>query len=224
MKKSSIILLILSPFLLYGIYRLVIKISEIKETIDNIRICTVEKANVRAGAGTEYPKNTNFQLKYGDTLQILKDSIGWIKFKAINDSTGWVKKDLTMAFRDWTWKLEEEKQQKEKEPSKKITYGKITVIENGVNNYGKKLMERLQYLNDVKEITWVEIEKNVVYIGFDPVPADWQLVIRAAALHGNKVIGFGTHVWATYGDREGWRPGDSSYLGEITARHGRIEE
>jgi len=101
--------------------------------------------------------------------------------------------------------------------------GKITVVENGSDGYGKKLMERLEYLNDVKEIIWIEIESNIIYIGFDPVPDDWQLIINYVGLWGNAKIGFGCHVWAIHTRQKGWRPGNSAYLGQITARHGKIE-
>jgi hypothetical protein len=101
--------------------------------------------------------------------------------------------------------------------------GKIRVVKNGSRGYGIKLMKELEYLNKVEEIVWVEIEDNDVYIGFDPVPSDWELIIRAAAFNGNRAIDFGTHVWAAYGSRRGWRPGQSKYLGEVTARYGKVQ-
>jgi len=101
---------------------------------------------------------------------------------------------------------------------------KITVVKNGSSGYGEKLKERLDYLNKVKEIIWIDIENNDVYIGFDPVPDDWKLVAQMAALHGNNKIGFGVHVWAIHTRQRGWRPGTGGYLGEYTARYGSIEK
>jgi len=108
-------------------------------------------------------------------------------------------------------------------PAEQLHSGKITVVKNGSRGYGKMLMESLEYLNDVEEIVWVEIDENDVYIGFAPVPDDWDLIIRGAAYNGNREINFGTHVWAAYGERKGWRPGQSTYLGEVTARYGKVE-
>ena len=82
----------------------------------------------------------------------------------------------------------------------------------------------LKYLDDIEEIKWVQFEDNNAYIGFDPLPNDWQAIIRAAALHANKATDFGFHVWAVKAEARGWRPGSSrSLYGEVTARHGKIE-
>ena len=86
------------------------------------------------------------------------------------------------------------------------------------------LKSELSYLNDIIEITWWEVEDNNVYINFNPVPNDWNLIMRGAAFRGNKAIDFGTHVWALKGKKEGWRPGHSPYLGVATARYGEFEE
>ena len=86
------------------------------------------------------------------------------------------------------------------------------------------LRKCLSYLqNSVPEVAWVEVENNNIYIGFSRLPSDWQTVTKGAALNGNKAIGFGCHAWAVDAKYRGWRPGDGSYYGEFTARHGRIE-
>ena len=98
--------------------------------------------------------------------------------------------------------------------------------ENGSSAAPKKnpgAEQALSYLNDIEEIKWVEIDGNNAYIGFDPLPSDWQLVIKAAAVHANKATDFGFHVWAVPAAKRGWRPGDSSYYGNVTARYGKIE-
>ena len=85
------------------------------------------------------------------------------------------------------------------------------------------LKVELNYFNDIKEITWWEVDDNHVYINFEPLPSDWNMIIRASALKGNKTTDFGVHVWAMTGKRKGWRPGDSGYTGSVTARYGKIE-
>lgn len=84
----------------------------------------------------------------------------------------------------------------------------------------------LSYLmQEVKEIKWIDIDSNNAYIGFNPVPRDWNMIIRGAALVANKATDFGFHVWAIDASKynKGWKPGDGSYLGEVTARKGKIE-
>lgn len=88
---------------------------------------------------------------------------------------------------------------------------------------GSVLKSELNYLNDIKEITWWEVDDNDVYINFEPLPTDWNMIIRAAALKGNKAIDFGVHVWSMSGKQKGWRPGDSGYTGSVTARYGKIK-
>lgn len=90
--------------------------------------------------------------------------------------------------------------------------------------YTKTLMTELNYLNDIGEVSWLEIDGNNVYIDFEPLPSDWNTIIRAAALNGNRAIDFGVHVWAMSGKQKGWRPGDSGYTGNATARYGKIKQ
>jgi hypothetical protein len=77
------------------------------------------------------------------------------------------------------------------------------------------LKARLQYLYSIPEIKDVAFDNNTVYVYFNPLPDDWCLIIKMAAVWGNRAHGFGVHVWAM--------KDKSSFYGEITARHGRIE-
>jgi hypothetical protein len=82
----------------------------------------------------------------------------------------------------------------------------------------------LEYLEkEVEEIQWVEIVRNTAYVGFDPLPNDWEIVIKAAAITANRASDFGFHVWAVRASDRGWRPGDGPYYGTVTARYGKIE-
>jgi hypothetical protein len=85
------------------------------------------------------------------------------------------------------------------------------------------LERKLAYLNDIDEVSWVEFDANNVYVGFERRPADLSAIVNAAAVNGNRALGFGVHVWAVPG-RRGWRPGDGTYYCEATARHGELED
>ena len=87
----------------------------------------------------------------------------------------------------------------------------------------QKLRNELQYLNDIKEISWFEVDDNDVYIGFRTRPNDLSLILRGAALRANKAINFGVHVWGVKSSQKGWRPGQGPYYEEVTARYGKIE-
>jgi len=85
------------------------------------------------------------------------------------------------------------------------------------------ITNELKYLNDIEEIGWYEVDGNTVYVGFNIRPTDISLILKGAALRANNAINFGVHVWAVKANQKGWRPGDSSYYEEVTARHGKIE-
>ena len=54
------------------------------------------------------------------------------------------------------------------------------------------LRKELAYLRtDLKEIAWVEFDRNDVYIGFSTVPSDsaFLVVVNAAAVNGNRALG-----------------------------------
>lgn len=80
-------------------------------------------------------------------------------------------------------------------------------------------------MKEVQEIKWLDIDGNNAYIGFTPIPKDWSMIIRGAAVAANKATNFGFHVWAIDAIKynKGWRPGSGTYLGTVTARNGKIE-
>lgn len=86
------------------------------------------------------------------------------------------------------------------------------------------LEAKLDYLGAVTDVVWYDIERNNVYIGFDPLPADWDMIVRGAALAGNQATDFGFHAWGCRATPQGWRPGDGPYHGEHTARYGRVAD
>ena len=56
--------------------------------------------------------------------------------------------------------------------------------------------KRLAYLNDIEGVAQVAFEQNNVFIGFETLPDDYEVIVRAAAVHGNKALGRRVHVWA----------------------------
>ncbi len=107
----------------------------------------------------------------------------------------------------------------------------ILLVSSAINipsktNTGKEsLSGSISYLKSIKEVEWVSVDGNDVYIGFNQFPNDFKTICKGAALRGNEEIDFGVHVWAIDANRysNSWRPGSGSYQYEVTARHGRIE-
>jgi len=58
------------------------------------------------------------------------------------------------------------------------------------------LQKRLEYLYEIPEIEWVEYKGNNVYLGFNRICDDIQMIVNAAAFNGNIAHGSGVHVWA----------------------------
>ena len=86
------------------------------------------------------------------------------------------------------------------------------------------LAKRLAYLKDLPEISWVKFDDNNVYIGFNTRPSDLRMIVNAAAIHGNRALGFGVHVWAVRDFQMDFHPRwDSSYC-TATARHGKLQK
>ena len=86
------------------------------------------------------------------------------------------------------------------------------------------LEEKLAYLKDLPEISWVKFLGNDVIIGFNEHPKDLRSIINAAALHGNKAYGFGVHVWAVDAKYTNWDVWQDSAICTATARYGKIEK
>jgi hypothetical protein len=85
------------------------------------------------------------------------------------------------------------------------------------------LKGKLNYLNDIEDISWWEVDGNDVYINFNDLSFNYKATIRMAATLGNRATDFGVHVWALNGKQRGWRPGDSDYLDNATARYGKLQ-
>jgi ABC-type oligopeptide transport system substrate-binding subunit len=79
------------------------------------------------------------------------------------------------------------------------------------------------YLNDINEVAWVQLNGNNLYIGFTSFPSDVAAIIRAAALTGNRETNFGFHVWAVEASRRDYAQNPGGRFFEVTARNGRIE-
>jgi len=86
------------------------------------------------------------------------------------------------------------------------------------------LKQRLAYLKDIPEISWVEFDDNNVYIGFIKPPPDLRVIINGAAAHGNRAYGRGVHIWAVEAKYKHWRPGDGPFYCSATARYGKLEK
>ena len=104
----------------------------------------------------------------------------------------------------------------EKHTPASITLSNFSTKESTIRN-------AIKYAKDIKEIKWIEIDDNDIYVGFKPVPSDWKPIIIGIALSGNKAINYGVHTWAVNSGQKGWRPGQGSYIGKVTARYGKIQ-
>ena len=86
------------------------------------------------------------------------------------------------------------------------------------------LRERLAYLKDLPDVSWVEFVTNNVYIGLKNKPADLKAIVGDAAVAGSKVYGFTVHVWAVDEKYRGVEPRKRPYFCKATARRGEIRE
>ncbi len=59
----------------------------------------------------------------------------------------------------------------------------------------EKLSRQLTYLKKIPEVTWVQVQRNSVYIGWRVRPDDLRAIVGAAAYQGNRAIGFGVHIY-----------------------------
>ncbi len=111
-----------------------------------------------------------------------------------------------------------------------VSYQGYSKVSNNIREAGesqqanreKVLAKTLSYLSKLEDVAWVTVEDNNVYVGLTRKAPDLELVLRAAALKGNRAINFGCHVWAVPEDAA---PGDvSRFYGEATARYGRVQD
>ena len=84
------------------------------------------------------------------------------------------------------------------------------------------LRERLAYLKDLPDVSWVEFVTNNVYIGLKNKPADLKAIVGDAAVAGSKVYGFTVHVWAVDEKYRGVEPRKRPYFCKATARRGEM--
>jgi len=85
------------------------------------------------------------------------------------------------------------------------------------------LKSKLNYLNSLPEISWVQFKGNDVIIGFNILPNDLRLIMNAAALNGNRAYGSGVHLWAVHAEYKNWNVWKDPYICTATARYGKIE-
>ena len=95
----------------------------------------------------------------------------------------------------------------------------VTAAQAGRRDQGA-LKERLSYLKDIPEISWIVIVKNNVYLGFNKKINDMGAICRGAALNGNRAYGFGVHVYAVDGHQADWRK--AKHYCRATARRGKV--
>ena len=86
------------------------------------------------------------------------------------------------------------------------------------------LRQRMQYLNNLDEVSWVKFDGGEVYVGFNTRPSDLGLtmasaVLAAAKAHGNRKV----RVVAVDGGAPGWRPGDGQVFCEATMQLGSVK-
>lgn len=86
------------------------------------------------------------------------------------------------------------------------------------------LQERLAYLKDLPDVSWVEFVTNNVYIGLKDKPENIKTVVGDAAVAGSRVYGFTVHVFAVDEKYRGVEPRKRPYLCKATARRGEIRE
>ncbi len=82
------------------------------------------------------------------------------------------------------------------------------------------LRQRMQYLNDLSQVSWLDIEGGNVFIGFDQRPSDLAAIVNTAAGVAYKTYGKKVHVYAVQGGKPGWRPGDGPVLCEASVNLG----
>ncbi len=82
------------------------------------------------------------------------------------------------------------------------------------------LRERMQYLNDMVQVSWVDFEGGDVYVGFAERPLDLPIIVNTAAAAAAKAHGKKIHIYAVQGGQPGWRPGDGPVLCEASVRMG----
>ncbi len=128
------------------------------EDREEIRICSVDAANIRYGPGTEYKKDDKGPLKWGDTLYVLDRENGWLRFRLNPNDTiwyGWVRKDLTVKGSRWEDIVREREKQLAKRKSKSMR--KMRSLKASIGFDGTQFMI---VNNDHYDWTTVKMEIN----------------------------------------------------------------
>jgi hypothetical protein len=159
--------------------------------------------NIREGPGTNFPIIR--VAKKGEELISEGLRNDWYHLKQDKNASAWVHKTVVVSSRPIS-----------SNPT-------LSSVLSG--DYEHILGSELGYLKNIREVQWIEIDSNTVYVGFAPIPSDYREICNAAAFIGNRAINFGVHVWAIDATKYNnyWRPGSGTALYETTCRHGQFE-
>lgn len=90
----------------------------------------------------------------------------------------------------------------------------------------RSLEPAVAYLRNVPGVAWIHVNDNRVGIGWKSRPSDLGVITRAAAVNGNRALGFGVHVWSVNAKGH-TTPTDPTTLPIIctaTARNGKVTD
>ena len=82
------------------------------------------------------------------------------------------------------------------------------------------LRERMQYLLNLNEVSWIDFDGGNVYVGFAKRPPDLANVVNSAAVLAHRAHGRTVHLFAVEGGQPGWRPGDGHVMCEASMKMG----
>lgn len=86
------------------------------------------------------------------------------------------------------------------------------------------LVESMQYLHNLSEVSWVEFDGGDIYVGFNERPPDLAIIVNSAIATAAKAHPKPVHIWAVSGGAAGWRPGDGPVFCEAAMRMGMLEK
>ncbi len=84
----------------------------------------------------------------------------------------------------------------------------------------RALRERMQYLQTLRHVSWLDFEAGNIYVGFSERPPDLVTIVNSALAVAHKAHGKSVHIYAVRGGRTGWRPGDGPIYCEASMRMG----
>lgn len=104
-KIGYILIAILAIAIIIGINsKLKKKLPEPVSSIIEYRVCSKNEIDIRTGPGINYSLDSSGTLVEGEKIYVLKDTLGWLKFRVTENDIGWhgwVKKDLTVTKEQW---------------------------------------------------------------------------------------------------------------------------